>query len=91
MSEQMQREIISPEGVEERVISEDIYRITMTGGGKYRIYHSSGGKLHSIGVLDTREEAEKKLGTGMLMHGGLLVAPKKTMELLLSSMTKPRT
>jgi hypothetical protein len=34
-------EVISPEGVEERLVCEIAFRITLTGGGKHRVYMRS--------------------------------------------------
>lgn len=88
-TEMQEREVISPEGIEERVVHEEAYRITLTGGGKYRVYHQGGdGKWHSMRSHDSKDEAIKDMGTGMLITGGLHADPKKTLDLLLGSFEK---
>lgn len=75
-----QREVVSPEGVEERLVEETTFRITLTGGGKYRCYHGSDSKLTSVGVHDTIEEAQKSCASGMIMVGGLTLHPEKVID-----------
>jgi len=64
------REIISPEGVEERVLYEVVLRITLTGGGRYRLYaeRSKDGdrpETDSIDIFTTEREALDTLGYHM--------------------------
>lgn len=84
-NETKQREIVSPEGIEERVVNELVGRITLTGGGKYRIYIgiSEPEEMRSIAVADTEDEAKKKLGGALMMWGGLLVDPKRALAAIL--------
>lgn len=78
-----EREVISPEGVEERLIEEFVFRITLTGGGKYRVYGPGGKETRTMGVYDTLAEAKKDAGYGMLILGGLIRDPEKTLDILL--------
>lgn len=82
------REIISPEGVEERVIREAIFRVTMTGGGKFRGYVIQDGKVIPREVYDTKEKAFENIGGDMILMGGLLSNLKRTVEILMQAMKK---
>lgn len=79
-------EIISPEGVEERVELEETFRMTMTQGGKFRVYHIREGQTNSVGIYDTREAARKFLGEGMMVFGAMLADPKKTIQLIIDEL-----
>lgn len=76
------REILSPEGVEERVEKEFIFRVTLTGGGKYRVYMIQNGAVSSHGVYDTLKKAEEAMNRGMFVLGSLFLDPKATIEAL---------
>lgn len=95
-TEKPQREIISPEGVEERVEYEITFRLTLTGGGKYRTYiisedreRHAGGEVESAGVFATEAEALKRLGSSMIVAGSMIVDPVKTIERLVLGLHKP--
>ena len=80
------REILSPEGVKERVEQEFTFRITLTGGGKYRVYHVSDGKTQPMHTYDTMARAVKDMAAGMVLHGSMLHDPKRTIERVLKSL-----
>lgn len=83
------REIISPEGVEERLVKELIVRITLTGGGKYRVYmivesaEKGGLDIHPSSIHDTKDAAEKKAGGMMMVFGGMIIDPVNTLRTVL--------
>ena len=83
-------EILSPEGIEEKVEKEFRFLITLTGGGKYRTYTSDGDEIKPIGIHDTMEDAKKDVGFGMVFTGGMLVDPKKTVEGMLDMLKKSK-
>lgn len=82
--------IISPEGVEERVELEYTLRITLTAGGKYRIYVPSGnfGECEPLQIAETLPEAKVKLGEKMTIVGMMLIDPVGTVNSLLASFKK---
>ena len=89
MNQPAAREVISPEGVEERVEIEEGFRMTLTGGGKYRIYHlHSSGVARAMETYDNKEAATKAMGEMMGIFGMLMADPKRTMEALLSGRKK---
>lgn len=75
---------ISPEGTEERIEVEHTFMMTLTEGGKLRVYH----KGEPVSIHETREEANKGLGFIMGMTAGLIADPKGTVERLLDSLGK---
>lgn len=81
-------EVISPEGVEEQLITEFGFRITHTLGGKFRAYvkFSEKGQWESVGITDTKKEAEKTMGTHMALTGHMMADPVKTMEKVIEGM-----
>lgn len=82
-------EIVSPEGVEERVIEEFVFRITMTGGGKFRLYLPVGdGRIDATQIYDDEEKAKKEIGGAMMMFGGLLHSPKEVTGMLIKSLKR---
>ncbi len=83
-------EVISPEGVEEQLVEEFTFRITLTLGGKYRTYVklSEKSKWYSEGISDTKKEAEKNLGMHMAVAGNMMIDANKTIEKLISYMIK---
>jgi hypothetical protein len=80
-----QVEIISPEGVEERLVEEWLFRITLTGGGKYRVYSGSTAKPLPMDVHETLKLAREDLARGMALHGALVLHPEKILDILLKS------
>lgn len=80
------KEIISPEGVEELVEHELGLRVTLTGGGKYRVYMIKSGEdgPHTIGVYDKLEDAMRVAHDSLLIGCALFTNPEKTIKLLLS-------
>lgn len=82
-------EILSPEGVEERVVFETGYRITMTGGGKHRIYLLTNDRPpQPIKVVDTKDQAMKELGYHSMLMGAMINDPKAAIEALFQKKTE---
>lgn len=78
------QEIISPEGLEERVEREETYRITLTQGGKYRTYHVVRGKKPMpVSTHETFEEARRSVAKGMVINGLMVIDAEKALKLLL--------
>lgn len=89
MTDTKSREVLSPEGVEERIEIEETFRITLTIGGKFRVYLVHNGKADSIGVVDDLKRAKEQMGMAMLVSGGLITDPMKTIDHLLKGFDKP--
>lgn len=94
MSEDLlQDEILSPEGVEEKLLEERVYQITLTGGGKYRTYYAqkcgSCNDLHrtSTGVHDTLEKAQHHSAVQMNVQSALVLKPEKVFGFLFEQIT----
>jgi hypothetical protein len=83
-----EREIINREGVEERVQLEVIFRVTLTGGGKYRMV-ASVGKDHRDKVFDSLPEAAKQMAKDMIAAGGMAAFPAQAFAALFDSKDKP--
>ena len=80
-------ELISPEGVEEKVIHKEEYIITLTGGGKYRLYtESTGNKRQDLGVVDELGKAKENLGQVMMVAAGLILDPEGTIKAIIGGM-----
>ena len=90
-------EIMSPEGVEESMVEGSMFFMTMTQGGKYRLYcaivcpcgrpeHAH--KVKSLGVFDSKEQATKMAGTHMMLMGSCMLDPKGTVAFLLGGEDK---
>lgn len=83
------REIISPEGLDERVVHEETFRITLTQGGKYRVYHvGNSGKAIPMGIHEALEPAKKDMGMGMTIVGALEVDAKRTLDAIFDILKK---
>ena len=83
------REILSPEGVEERIVSERVYQITLTQGAKYRVYFINDGERNPVArIFETKEEAEKDLAKSMLLMASLEIDPQRTIEVILKDLKK---
>ncbi len=81
----VERDIISPEGLDERVQVEYIFRATLTQGGKFRQYglcyrDGKGEVTTPTGVGDTIEEAEGSLAMGMLVLAAKLLGGAKAVS-----------
>jgi len=82
-------EVLSPEGVEERLEHELTFRTTMTAGGKFRVYLFHDRKLdHDFGCFTTRKDAERQVSMNMIMFGNMMYDPKSTIDSLLKAMGK---
>ena len=88
MTELKEYDILSPEGVEERVKLEMTYLVTLTQGGKYRLYYTKNGERIAGGVHDTIEGAYEAIGMRMGVIGALLNDPKGTIEMMMKSLGK---
>lgn len=85
------KEIISPEGIEEQVVIEQTYRITLTQGGKYRTYLIMLGNIEeSMGTDNTLEEARKHMAMGMTIYAGLILNPKLIIDTLLKELKEDK-
>jgi len=86
-------EILSPEGVEEKLIEERAYQITLTGGGKFRTYCLQKCKKcneeHRIptGVHDTLKEAQHHSAEQMNFHSALVLKPSSVIGFLFEQIT----
>jgi hypothetical protein len=77
-------EYLSPEGVEERIVDQRTYTITLTGGGKFRLYfEEKGERRHSVNVFETIEEARERLGYLMNMQGAMIIKPQMVISTIL--------
>lgn len=76
---------MSPEGYEEKIVYDRRFFITQVANGKYRVYQND----EPIGGLyDTVEKANRFTGTGMMVMGGLLVDPQKTIDHMIDTLKK---
>lgn len=66
------KEHISPEGVEEKILHEELFLVTQTQGGKLRAYVVIDGKQNSLGVGDSAAEVIPLLADRMTKCGLLL-------------------
>lgn len=82
------REIMSPEGVEEKVKRETTFRITETQGAKFRIYVKEGNNLKAVSVVDDMAKALQEMGRVMMLMGAMLDNPEATIEILIQSARK---
>lgn len=86
LSGKKNEEIMSPEGVEEKLIEATCFFMTLTQGGKYRVYaaivcpcnnpnHSH--EARPVGrVHNTKDEATKAAGTHMALMGSAMLDPR---------------
>lgn len=89
MSKIIEREIMSEEGVEERVKSETTLRITLTGGGKYRLYFVDGDERPiTVCVVDSLEAATKERAKMMVFTGSMQLNPQRTLDVFLGRRTE---
>jgi|SRR6187399_3266897 len=85
--------VLSPELVEEKLIDQRIYQITMTGGGKFRTYYeqhcSTCASMHrtSTGVYDTLEEAQHHSATQMNLQSALVLKPSTVLAFIFEQIT----
>lgn len=85
------KEVISPEGVEERLVKEVSFTITLTGGGKYRTYQATDGRRMSLSVQNTEAEAKDDIALAMGLMGMFLHDPKGAMQTIKDSLKKRET
>ncbi len=84
-------DILSPEGIEERLKREVTLQITLTQGGKYRIYGIINGDRKTINLCDTYEDAQVRMGEAAILLGSLLRDPKGTIETLVRCMSEGKS
>lgn len=78
----VEREVISPEGVEERVVAEYRVEVRLTGGGKYRVYSWDGKEMTppvGVKVCDDLDTACASVMVGLSMLALLANDPIETM------------
>lgn len=80
------REVMSPEGVEERVVHDGGFRITLTCGGKYRVYRLENGRAVPLGLDDSLEGAKKSIAKMAILEGMLVVDPEQCSRMILRAM-----
>lgn len=85
--------VISPEGAEEKLIRETIFRITLTQGGLYRLYsihtdEDGEPKTQPISLHKSLPDAKKHIAQAMTMIGSLELDPRGTIDALLASIRK---
>lgn len=85
-------EIMSPEGVEEKIVMACQHIMTLTQGSKYRIYAMGRcGHVHNMGVFDTEKAALEHIGLTMNLEGAMILEPMMMRELMMSKLSrKPR-
>ena len=82
-------EIMSPEGVEETVISASTVLMTMTQGGKYRIYLLGRcNHVHSMGVYESEKAGTEQMGIVCSIEGSMLLEPSMMREIALARLRK---
>jgi hypothetical protein len=77
-----EKEILSPEGVEELIVYEYRFLITLTGGGKYRTYGVNNGKVTPHGVHETLEAAKREVARAQVFVGALELDPKRAIDMM---------
>lgn len=83
--------ILSPEGVEEKVVLVEGILITMTQNGKFRVYimcPNPEHTMHGIGVCDDKVAANKMGMSALAMTVGMELDPINTMRTLLNRAPK---
>lgn len=79
-------EMISPEGVEEKILFEERIRVTQTMGGKFRLYvqsikHGKASPWWSNPlVFDNEKDARIEQGHSLIILGGLISDPALTLK-----------
>lgn len=84
--DEQHREVLSPEGVEERVMLEAVVRVTLTGGGRYRIYAGDTEHLTTLGVVESEEVAARRAALAMVTWGMFRIDPKAVIESLIDDL-----
>ena len=85
---QLEQDFQSPEGLDERVKQIQGFIITLTQGGKHRIYLDNGKEIVPVTIADTLEAAEKRVASMQAMFAGMVFQPERTMEAMFSSLKK---
>lgn len=83
-------EIISPEGVEERLKSHLSFSITLTGGGKYRVYVERNGERSTVAITNTWKEAEEAVTFAVIGTACFMNYPKAMLETVLQKLREKK-
>lgn len=81
-------DIMSPEGVEERVHLINGGYVTLTQGGKYRVYITNGKVTSTVRIVDTPSEAERTLLEAVAMQAMACIDPRGFIETMLGKSPK---
>lgn len=81
-------DVMSPEGVEERVHQLNGGYVTLTQGGKYRVYITNGKVTSTVRIVDTPSEAERTLFEAVAMQAMVCIDPKGFIEIMLDKPSK---
>lgn len=76
-------DVMSPEGIEERVHLLNGGYVTLTQGGKYRVYITNDKTTFTIKIVDTPAEAERALFGCVAMQAMACIDPKGFIEAML--------
>lgn len=81
-------DVMSPEGIEERVHLLNGGYVTLTQGGKYRVYITNGKVTSTVRIIDTPSEAERTLLEAVAMQAMARIDPKGFIETMLGKSPK---
>ena len=87
----LEQPFLSPEGVDEQVKHTVNLFVTLTQGGRYRLYiaTSDTNAMPIPAVFDSLAEAVLELGRIAVIHGGMIVNPKMTMDIVSRIIDRP--
>lgn len=81
-------DVMSPEGIEERVHLLNGGYVTLTQGGKYRVYIANGKMTATVKIVDTPSEAERALLEAVAMQAMAHIDPRGFIETMLGKSPK---
>lgn len=76
--------LLSPEGLDEKIEAQTTFTVTLTQGGKYRVYHND----IACSVHDTLEDANGTSYRHMALAANLHLHPQATLDALLAALSK---
>lgn len=83
------KEVMSPEGVPETVITSSTIVLTLTQGGKYRAYLLGRcDHVHSMGVYSDEKGGMEQLGILASIEGSMILEPSMMREIALARLRK---
>ena len=83
------KEIMSPEGVEETVILASQTVITLTQGGKYRVYLLGRcNHVHNMGIFTTEKDAVEHMGMVLGVEASMVLEPTMMREVILARLKR---